>query len=322
MQKWAKPRLNKDGFTIVELLIVIVVIGILAAITIVAYNGIQDRSKNAVIQSDLANAVKSLESYRFTTSTTEKYPVDLATANLKNSTGTSYVYTYDSTNNTYCLAAVNGVSSYVSKSASPAVQPGGCSVTSGLLGWWPLNGNTNDASGNGKNGTPTDLSTAIGQNNVAGNAYNFTLATSMVDLPILTWNTGSFSVTAWFNTSTSGDRKLFSTNTSNPLQIFTGGQIRSCVTGCTPGGPDLADGTWHMGTTVGDATSTRTYVDNNITPAVTQTASASAMNNAARIGRDQSTGNFNFVGRIDDVRLYNRALSVAEIQSMYAAGAQ
>ncbi|MDB5167887.1 MAG: putative Fimbral protein [Candidatus Saccharibacteria bacterium] len=35
------------GFTIVELLIVIVVIGILAAITIVAYNGIQTRARNS-----------------------------------------------------------------------------------------------------------------------------------------------------------------------------------------------------------------------------------------------------------------------------------
>lgn len=37
---------QKSGFTIVELLIVIVVIGILAAITIVAYNGVQDRANN------------------------------------------------------------------------------------------------------------------------------------------------------------------------------------------------------------------------------------------------------------------------------------
>jgi prepilin-type N-terminal cleavage/methylation domain-containing protein len=42
---WAKHK-HQTGFTIVELLIVIVVIGILAAITIVAYNGIQTRAQN------------------------------------------------------------------------------------------------------------------------------------------------------------------------------------------------------------------------------------------------------------------------------------
>lgn len=40
-------KLSTSGFTIVELLIVIVVIGILAGITIIAYNGIQNRSKTA-----------------------------------------------------------------------------------------------------------------------------------------------------------------------------------------------------------------------------------------------------------------------------------
>ena len=39
------------GFTIVELLIVIVVIAILAAISIVAYNGIQSRANNTKIVS-------------------------------------------------------------------------------------------------------------------------------------------------------------------------------------------------------------------------------------------------------------------------------
>jgi len=50
-----------SGFTIVELLIVIVVIGILAAITIVAYSGIQARSRDAARKNDLAGAVKALE---------------------------------------------------------------------------------------------------------------------------------------------------------------------------------------------------------------------------------------------------------------------
>lgn len=54
---------NDSGFTIVELLIVIVVIAILAAITIVAYNGIQSRARDTKRASDLANIEKALKAY-------------------------------------------------------------------------------------------------------------------------------------------------------------------------------------------------------------------------------------------------------------------
>ena len=54
---------NQKGFTIVELLIVIVVIGILAAITIVAFNGIQNRGKTSAAQSAAGNADKKSEAY-------------------------------------------------------------------------------------------------------------------------------------------------------------------------------------------------------------------------------------------------------------------
>lgn len=54
---------TKSGFTIVELLIVIVVIGILAAITIVAYNGIQTRAKNTKTVNAAVLWVKALKVY-------------------------------------------------------------------------------------------------------------------------------------------------------------------------------------------------------------------------------------------------------------------
>jgi len=54
---------TKSGFTIVEIIIVIVVIGILAAITIVAYNGIQQRSRDTQRKSDIAQVAKVLELY-------------------------------------------------------------------------------------------------------------------------------------------------------------------------------------------------------------------------------------------------------------------
>lgn len=53
-----------QGFTIVELLIVIVVIGILASITIVAFNGVQDRARVVSVQSDLRNLHTSLQEYQ------------------------------------------------------------------------------------------------------------------------------------------------------------------------------------------------------------------------------------------------------------------
>lgn len=50
-----KMNAKQTGFTIVELLIVIVVIAILASISIVAYNGIQNRAADSSVQSDLKN---------------------------------------------------------------------------------------------------------------------------------------------------------------------------------------------------------------------------------------------------------------------------
>jgi prepilin-type N-terminal cleavage/methylation domain-containing protein len=60
---WAKHK-QQTGFTIVELLIVIVVIGILAAITIVAYNGIQGRARDSARIAKLKSIAKSIELYK------------------------------------------------------------------------------------------------------------------------------------------------------------------------------------------------------------------------------------------------------------------
>ena len=71
MTKQTKTR----GFTIVELLIVIVVIAILAAITIVAYNGIQNRAKTSAAVSLANNIVKKAEAFNTIESS---YPANVA----------------------------------------------------------------------------------------------------------------------------------------------------------------------------------------------------------------------------------------------------
>ena len=69
---WKSGKI-KAGFTIVELLIVVVVIAILAAVTIVSYAGITNRAYDTAVQSDLANIARKYELYK-TTSTSDKYP--------------------------------------------------------------------------------------------------------------------------------------------------------------------------------------------------------------------------------------------------------
>ncbi len=62
--------MRQRGFTIVELLIVIVIISILAVIVIVAYSGIQDRARAAKIQTDEKALIKAIISARNTTGNT------------------------------------------------------------------------------------------------------------------------------------------------------------------------------------------------------------------------------------------------------------
>lgn len=56
-------KLSKKGFTIVELLVVIVVIGILAAITVVSYTGVTTKANTATNQSNANSVVKSLQAH-------------------------------------------------------------------------------------------------------------------------------------------------------------------------------------------------------------------------------------------------------------------
>jgi prepilin-type N-terminal cleavage/methylation domain-containing protein len=91
---------RQQGFTIVELLLVIVVIGILAAITVVAYKGVQQRAKVSVMSSDLSSAARAFELYKFDNGS---YPTDMP-ANIKTSKGVVLSAT-NTTGDTFCINA-------------------------------------------------------------------------------------------------------------------------------------------------------------------------------------------------------------------------
>jgi prepilin-type N-terminal cleavage/methylation domain-containing protein len=56
-------RKKIDGFTIVELLIVIVIVGILASITVAAYSGVQGKSRDTQRNANIKSVSKALEAF-------------------------------------------------------------------------------------------------------------------------------------------------------------------------------------------------------------------------------------------------------------------
>jgi len=124
----------RPGFTIVELLIVIVVIGILAAITIVAFNGVQDRAKASAAQAAATQASKRILTYAI--ENFDVYPAaagsngtdNLAALGISSSGDTTYQYTSNNTTSpkTYCLTATKGNKSYYVSNANTNPTSGAC----------------------------------------------------------------------------------------------------------------------------------------------------------------------------------------------------
>lgn len=103
---------KQTGFTIVELLIVIVVIGILAAITIVAYNGVQQRANNSAIIAAARNTYGLIKSYQ---ATYESYPSLGGYCLTTDNTCVNYNSTAVSSNNTSWMTELRKIGTPATK---------------------------------------------------------------------------------------------------------------------------------------------------------------------------------------------------------------
>jgi general secretion pathway protein G len=106
---------NTSGFTIVELLIVIVVIAILATISIVAYNGIQARARDNIRYADAKTIMKALELYKVDHGS---YPPTSATSSGAGCTGNGYSFSW-ATDGTWMKPLVDG--GYLAKVPTPPI---------------------------------------------------------------------------------------------------------------------------------------------------------------------------------------------------------
>lgn len=146
MTRWKRSR---PGFTIVELLVVVVVVAILAAITIVAYNGVQRSARESAIKADLRQAKAYVETQKIDTSS---FP-SVATSFPKSE---DTVYQYRSYTSGYCLTGyqsntgpfhVSGVSSRIENGPCLGHEygyptPAGTDTAFPMEYWTPSNGSS------------------------------------------------------------------------------------------------------------------------------------------------------------------------------------
>lgn len=143
MNKFIKKRL---GFTIVELIVVITVIGILAAIVTISYSNITKKAKISIVQNDLSSAIKQLENEK---TLTDNYPLTLESVNNNSglNTNDNLIYNYSVVGTNYCMSASyldDPLTSYVVTNDTNSVSAGSCvnswkKVSGGASGFCAIN---------------------------------------------------------------------------------------------------------------------------------------------------------------------------------------
>lgn len=98
------PSRKRSGFTIIELLIVIVIIAILAAITLVAYSGVQQRASNVAIISAAKQTIKLIDLWNVSNS-----PLNANVCATTDNSCTSWSGAVQTTDNSYLLNGLKTV---------------------------------------------------------------------------------------------------------------------------------------------------------------------------------------------------------------------
>ena len=325
------------GFTIVELLIVIVVIAILAAVTLVSYNGIQGRARESALQNELSQVSKSLASKKVLDSN-EMYPASLSAINV---TSDKLSYHYNTRSNTYCLDGKDGAIEYSVRGSSMKVEEGSC-ILHGMSLWLPLNGDLSDASGNEHTVTAMGSpSVTLGATGRTDGAYAFNGSDqylSIQDPDSVPSRNDRFTISVWGKGTSPGNGTNYAyfvhkgsttsignsffnvgTNTGASQQIIASAN-GEYIKGNSGIGSDSS--TWKHIVLVYAGGYQTVYVDGvqvvdisigSITNAVTGTKFTIA---------GGAGGYRPLAGAVDDVRVYNRPLTAGEVTSLYQAGAQ
>lgn len=212
---------------------------------------------------------------------------------------------------------------------------------SGLIGWWSFTGNANDSSGNNNHGTANGATLTTDRFGNPNSAYSFN--NSFITIPNSPlYEVNNYTISLWMSSTSIlrqvGIIKLTYSNANdeqfgivlndlnpNGVQFATKFDNPSCLSGIgwikNEQVQDILDGQFHHVVGTVNSDSLYLYIDGNLvkTSAAPSSSSSSCFNGEIQIGRNWASDINYFQGKIDDVAIWNRALSLQEINNIYTS---
>ncbi len=211
-------------------------------------------------------------------------------------------------------------------------------MTNGLVGMWSFNGkdldwNANkawDRSGRGYHGTMVNISTTtspvVGK---VGQALNFNGGNEYVEVPQPLTSSSPFTIALWYYPNAiNGSYEILYSGTDNiDLQLFFHQTSKSLTTSIEnseiAAGLTLNSSTinkWHHIVWTYDYSRRKVYINGVLVTDTADTTSLTINDASVRFGKLLNGLGYTLQGRMDEVRVYNRAISAEEAKQLYLLG--
>ncbi len=214
--------------------------------------------------------------------------------------------------------------------------------TDGLVGWWPFNGNANDESGNGNDGVVNGATLTEDRFGNAERAYDFNgsnqyIAVNSESTALLP--TEQISISTWFKVDFEGGYSGNNTqghiirsrfygyvvlydSVSTSIIVITHHENSSEIIGSiTQTPPSVNDNQWHLITSTFNGSISCLYMDGVLVDSFAASGNLYYVPDGivafGRDGNNPSPLTAHFAGSLDDIAIYNRALTEQEIQNLY-----
>jgi hypothetical protein len=198
--------------------------------------------------------------------------------------------------------------------------------TDGLVGYWPFNGNANDESGNGNNGTVNGATLTTDRFGNSNGAYSFDGNDNYISVPnIAAIGNTSRTFSAWVNLNNIDYSCLISTGTAVPNSTFNLrfylGKMNIMGWGNdydSNASISISNPTWYYCTVTFDTINLKFYLNGQLYSSDLASFNTFGQNNY--FGKSNHINNEWYLnGSLDDIAIWNRALTQEEITQLYYA---